>query len=67
MPTLKTLKTKPEADIICEAMGAHVVALETAEEANYVRSLVRTSKFFLASSVTQMHHVCKPVVFFLFR
>lgn len=40
MPTLKTPQTKAEADAVCEAMGAHVVATETAEENSYVFSLV---------------------------
>ena len=30
--TMKTVKTKPQADAVCAAMGAHVAAPETADE-----------------------------------
>ena len=39
MPTLKTPRTKAEADAVCEALGAHVVALETADENELVKNL----------------------------
>ena len=43
MPTLKTVMEKPQADAVCEAMGAHVVATETEEEDDFITSLVFSS------------------------
>ena len=43
MPTLNTPKTKSAADAVCEAMGAHVVATETAEENEAVKKLIYQS------------------------
>ena len=43
MPSVKTLVTKPEADAVCEEMGAHVVAIEKADEDDFITSLVFSS------------------------
>ena len=46
LPTLKTPMTKAEADVLCEALGAHVAAAETKEENEYITNLAyHTCKF----------------------
>ena len=52
MPTLKTPKTKAEADAVCEALGAHVLAIETAKENELVNKLVYQSCEYLANTTS---------------
>ena len=47
MPTLRTAVRKAKADAVCEAMGAHVVAVEAEEENGLILHLV--------------YELCKPV------
>ena len=47
MPFVKSLMTKAEADAACEEMGAHVVAIETADEDDFITSLVFSSSGML--------------------
>ena len=45
--TLQDVKTKPQADAVCEAMGAHVAAPETTEEQEFIHQLVYASGVYL--------------------
>ena len=45
------MKTKSQADAVCEAMGAHVAAPETTEEQDFVHQLVYESGMYLNFSL----------------
>ena len=45
--TLQDVKTKSDADAVCEAMGAHVAAPETTEKQDFIYQLVYGSGMYL--------------------
>jgi hypothetical protein len=59
MPTLSTVGTRAEADVVCAAMGAHVLATETQQEHAIISTLIASThgKCYTHTPLTMAHDV----------